>query len=146
MEARAQQSIGAKPLDTGQLYCRFPLLGFENRFVSFKLYNLLAGMGMANVSTLPPQSYPPGPQQPFYPTQQGIFVICINVTVSPSWVYNFWRLFLLFYNIAGWNMGGVPITAAPALSAGPVPYPVMLGSDPGVDLILTFSYEIDLKI
>lgn len=28
--------------------------------------------------------------------------------------------------------GAVAPTPAPALSAGPVPYPVMLGSDPGV--------------
>lgn len=37
------------------------------------------------------------------------------------------------FRFIGWNMGGaVAPTPAPALSAGPVPYPVMLGSDPGV--------------
>lgn len=61
------------------------------------------------MSTGPPQGggYGSAPQQPFYPAHQG------------------------------WNMGGaVAPTPAPALSAGPVPYPVMLGSDPGTDPVL----------
>lgn len=44
-------------------------------------------------------------------------------------------------------MGAVAPSPAPALSAGPLPYPVMLGSDPGVlgFLILHFSLIVCLN-
>lgn len=43
-------------------------------------------------------------------------------------------------------MGAVAPTPAPALSAGPVPYPVMLGSDPGVCVYFYFTYFFSKEI
>ena len=40
--------------------------------------------------------------------------------------------------------GAVAPAPAPALSAGPVPYPVMLGSDPGVFIFLTKFYLLHI--
>lgn len=42
-------------------------------------------------------------------------------------------------------MGAVVPAAAPALSAGPVPYPVMLGSDPGVHILMHLFYRVSLN-
>jgi hypothetical protein len=40
--------------------------------------------------------------------------------------------------------GAVAPTPAPALSAGPVPYPVMLGSDPGVIIFRPSFYPVQI--